>query len=313
MKMLKALVLVLLFTMNAMPYGQAEDTVSWMMAWPNPDPCGGEECGSSDELMVRAESGDANAQFLLAYKYETGDGVAKDDSAAVQWYTKAADLGSVIAKLSLALRYKNGVGADHADKNPSLAFAYAKNAAELGHPLAQIIVGRMYLDGVGVDSNVASGMQWLTASAEQGNAIAQSDIGEIYMKGDYGQTRDWQKAVAWFIQSSKTQKDPRVDRWNIGFMYHEGGNGITPDAEESMKWFAATGMNQKEADVTVGLYYTLQLFGIEQNYAKALHYFTVSPAHSLMAASVLGDMYANGLGVEKNNVEADRWYALAKN
>lgn len=267
----------------------------------------------TDIVIANAESGEIEAQLLLAGMYQNGVGVLKDDTAAVQWYSKAADLGSVEAKYTLAQRYRNGVGVDRAGKNPQLAFAYAKNAAELGHPIAQYILGKMYLDGDGVDSNIALGLQWITTSAEQGNAIAQSHLGEMYMQGSYGQVKEWSKAVEWLKLASTTLKDPRVDQWNIGFMYHEGGFGITPDADESMKWFAATGMDQKEADVTVGLYYTLQLFGIEQDYTKALHFFTVSSAHSLMAASVLGDMYANGLGVERDSVQASKWYALAKN
>ena len=268
MKILKMCVLVMLFAMNSMSYSQAEDTVGFMMAWPNPDPCGGEECGSSDELMVRAESGDAAAKFLLAQKYQAGEGVAKDDSAAVQWYSKAADLGNIEAKYKLAQRYRNGVGVNGEDKNPELAFAYAKNAAELGHPMAQYILGKMYLDGTGVSSNVASGMQWLTVAAEQGNGIAQSVIGEIYMKGDYGLARDWQKAVAWFKQASKIQKDPRVDMWSIGFIYHEGGYGVSPDAEEAMQWFAASGLAANEAKVAIEVYYTVDMPGFEKEREK---------------------------------------------
>jgi TPR repeat protein len=115
----------------------------------------------------------------------------------------------------------------------------------------------MYLDGVGADSNIASGMQWLTIAAGQGNPMAQYMLGDIAMKGSYGQAKDWQKAVAWFRQSSETQPDPRVDIWNIAFIYHEGGNGVSPDAEESMKWFAASGIRSDEVEAFVGLFNTL--------------------------------------------------------
>lgn len=263
MKILKALVLVM-FAMGITPYSQAGNAPGFMLDWPNPDPCDG-ECSSYivnslktiDSLTARAESGDANAQLLLAQMYQNGKGVAKDDAAAIQWYSKAADLGSVEAKYKLAQRYKNGIGINGDDKDTKRAFAYAHNAAELGHPMAQFVVGKMYLDGVGVDSNIASGMQWLTTAAGQGNPMAQYMLGDIAMKGSYGQARDWQKAVAWFRQSSETQPDPRVDRWSIAFIYHEGGYGVLPDAEESMAWFAATGKSGEEAEAVVSLFNTL--------------------------------------------------------
>jgi hypothetical protein len=52
MKILKMFVLVMLFAMNVAPYSEAENTVGFMFAWPNPDPCGEEECLDSAEQGV---------------------------------------------------------------------------------------------------------------------------------------------------------------------------------------------------------------------------------------------------------------------
>ena len=49
MKILKMCMLVMLFAMNVAPYSEAENTVSFMFPWGNPDPCGGEDCGLSTE------------------------------------------------------------------------------------------------------------------------------------------------------------------------------------------------------------------------------------------------------------------------
>jgi hypothetical protein len=52
MKILKMCVLVMLFAMNVAPYSEAENTVSFMFPWGNPDPCGGEDClGSAEQGM----------------------------------------------------------------------------------------------------------------------------------------------------------------------------------------------------------------------------------------------------------------------
>jgi hypothetical protein len=52
MKILKMLVLALLFAINAAPCREADNTISFMFAWPNPDPCGGEECVGTTEQGV---------------------------------------------------------------------------------------------------------------------------------------------------------------------------------------------------------------------------------------------------------------------
>jgi hypothetical protein len=44
-----------------------------------------------DALRVRAEAGDAEAQFNLGVMYRNGNGVSQDDAEAVRWYRLSAD------------------------------------------------------------------------------------------------------------------------------------------------------------------------------------------------------------------------------
>ena len=43
------------------------------------------------EIRLRAEQGDADAQFTLGVRYANGEGVLQDDEEAVRWYRLAAD------------------------------------------------------------------------------------------------------------------------------------------------------------------------------------------------------------------------------
>lgn len=54
MKILKMFVLVIVFALNASPFSEAENTVSFMFPWGNPDPCGGEECIGTTEQGLEA-------------------------------------------------------------------------------------------------------------------------------------------------------------------------------------------------------------------------------------------------------------------
>ena len=69
-----------------------------------------EELYDIDDCRVKAEQGDARAQFLLAVEYDKGQGVTQDDKAAVKWYRKAAEQGVDSAQYNLALMYYNGQG-----------------------------------------------------------------------------------------------------------------------------------------------------------------------------------------------------------
>jgi TPR repeat protein len=51
-----------------------------------------------DNVSTRAEKGDANAQFVLGHKNETGEGVPQDYAEAAKWYRKAKDQGVASVK-----------------------------------------------------------------------------------------------------------------------------------------------------------------------------------------------------------------------
>ena len=48
-----------------------------------------------------AEQGDAGAQYQLGVMYADGKGVPQDDSEALRWYCKSAELGNLVAQMEL--------------------------------------------------------------------------------------------------------------------------------------------------------------------------------------------------------------------
>lgn len=61
-------------------------------------------------LRKRAEAGNAEAQYQLATRLGTGDGVSKDFTESVKWYRLAAEQGLVQAQCALATHYDIGRG-----------------------------------------------------------------------------------------------------------------------------------------------------------------------------------------------------------
>ena len=62
-----------------------------------------------DALRVRAEAGDAEAQYNLGFMYHNGGlGVPQDSAEAVRWYRLAADQGDANAQFNLAAMYGSG-------------------------------------------------------------------------------------------------------------------------------------------------------------------------------------------------------------
>ena len=65
----------------------------------------GQDPDTITEIRLRAEQGDASAQYNLGVRYANGEGVLKDEAEAVRWYRLSADQGDADAQYNLAFRY----------------------------------------------------------------------------------------------------------------------------------------------------------------------------------------------------------------
>ena len=85
---------------------------------------------SVSEVLTRAEQGDPEAQYLLAYSLQLGEVVEQDYAKAVEWYTKAALQGHMPAQHNLGWLYMRGKGVA---QNYQEAYVWAILAADNGN------------------------------------------------------------------------------------------------------------------------------------------------------------------------------------
>ena len=65
----------------------------------------GQESEFFKATKIKAEQGDAEAQYLLGVMYDYGRGVPEDAAEAVKWTLKAAKQGFAKAQYSLGFMY----------------------------------------------------------------------------------------------------------------------------------------------------------------------------------------------------------------
>jgi TPR repeat protein len=126
------------------------------------------EQGDADDiasLRKKAEQGNANAQSNLGLKYDLGQGVAKDEAEAVNWYRKAAVQGYALAQWSLGNMYAKGRGVT---KDEAEAVNWYRKAAVQGNAIAQFNLGTRYDLGRGVAKDDKEAEKWYRKAAEQG-------------------------------------------------------------------------------------------------------------------------------------------------
>ena len=146
-----------------------------------------------DEMKVKAEKGDANAQNYLGTAYQHGEGLKQDIHEAIKWYRKAADQGEVYAQNNLGYIYDYGEGVKTDYKK---AVKWYQKAADQGLDQGQFYLGLMYYEAKGVTQNFKEAEKWFQKSAGQGDSSAQGLLRDMYWRGK-GVKQDRVAAYAW--------------------------------------------------------------------------------------------------------------------
>ena len=81
-------------------------------------------------LLAKAEKGDLDAQYRLAYCYQMGAGVARNSDECVRWYTIAAMKGHAPSQHNLGVLYLTGNGVE---RDYEQAYTWGVLAAENGN------------------------------------------------------------------------------------------------------------------------------------------------------------------------------------
>ena len=75
--------------------------------------------------------------------------------------------------------------------------------------------------------------KWYRLAAEQGDAVAQSNLGTCYFGGE-GVEQDYGEAVKWFKKAA--EQEQANAQYNLGLCY-EKGFGVEQDYKEAVKFY----------------------------------------------------------------------------
>lgn len=127
------------------------------------------QAAANDDLLAKANGGDAIAQYDIGRKFAAGDGVSKNMEEAVKWLTKSAEQGNPDAQMSLGALLVSGRGVP---RNSAEAAKWYRLAATQGRPAAQLQMARMHLAGAGVAKDDVEAAKWASLAHAQGEAQA---------------------------------------------------------------------------------------------------------------------------------------------
>jgi TPR repeat protein len=200
-------------------------------------------------LVQKAQSGSAEAQYMLGRAYYLGYGVARDLIETVKWYKKAAEQNYALAESGLSHLYLDGEGVA---KDVTEAGRWLQKAAEHGHAVSQFTLA-LVLEQQG---KFAEAAVWHRKAAEQDLANAQNALGFYYDQGK-GVSQDYKQAARWYRKAADNG-DANAQS-NLGTLYTQG-NGVDRDYKEAARLFrlsADQGWAAGQANLA-GLYITGQ-------------------------------------------------------
>jgi TPR repeat protein len=167
-------------------------------------------------------------------------------------------------------------------QNIAEALGQCRPLAEKGDAEAQRYLGLMYLFGKGVPQDHAEALKWFRKAADQGNAVAQFNLGDILTNEDWH--KEFQDVPLDYVEGTKwlrkaADQGEVAAKGNLGFAYLSGRQGVPQDYAEALKWFRkAADQGNVQAQYKIGVMYR-DGQGVPQDYLVAHVWLNLAAAH----------------------------------
>ena len=120
------------------------------------------------------------------------------------------------------------------------AYRFLRPLADRGYPRAQVRVARMLHGARGVEGDEGEALRFFALAlspvqltASQGEAWAQSDLGDYFVDG-FVIDSDYKSAAYWYRRAADQGYAPA--QTNLGWLYMNG-HGVNPDRAVAIRWF----------------------------------------------------------------------------
>lgn len=225
-------------------------------------------------LLVVALSGlslSASADFEEGRRaFERGD-----YSAAYRAWLPLAQGGVAEAqfKLGMLFLFGEGVPGDNYEVQRSEAFKWFRLAADQGNAVAQWEVGFLHENGWGVPKNDAEAAKWYKLAAQQGQRDAQHSLATLYREGR-GVAKDPRQAARWYLGAAL--KGHVEAQFTIGLM-HRNGEGVKRDDFAAKQWYRkAAEQGHEAAQNNLGVMYEYGQGGLLQDFVLAHMWYNLA-------------------------------------
>jgi hypothetical protein len=147
-------------------------------------------------------------------------------------FKKLCLAGALLAAGPAFADFQDGIAAI-AQRDFTAALKAFKPLAEQGNAAAQVNLGNLYMKGLGVTQNYGEARRWYQSAADQGERMAQSKLGILFYYG-LGVEKDPAEAARWFQKAA--DQGIASAQSILGAMY-AGGEGVNKDLAKAYYWY----------------------------------------------------------------------------
>jgi hypothetical protein len=211
--------------------------------------------------------------------------------------------GDAEAQYRLGVQYLTGL---HVDRDFAQAVLWLTRASDQNYSAAEVTLGRLYLSGQGVPYDPQKAEALIRRAADARNVQGLFALGEMYALG-LGVKSDFEKEVGFYKAAAELGNAWACFQMGV---FYEHGHGVPENSEEARHWFERSAKAGNEQA-------RLRLAGLMQGVGNSApdqkksfeEVRKLAKKGNSEAAFQLGYAYAKGLGVTRDLIEAQKWFA----
>ena len=232
-------------------------------------------------------------------------------------YRIGIGVGLVIIFISLAVQFfynqkQSTTFNEYYKGNYSDIYKKLLPAAENGDAVAQVSLGNLYARGLGVKQSYEKAFYWYKKASNLNNSDGYVSLGLMYNLGQYVK-QDFTRAVDLYRKAIEIDNNATA-KYNLSFAYLTG-NGIRQNYSEGISLLKqAAEQDNSSAMLKLGNAYNKGKYGVDINYENAFALYKQSAdLGDPIGQNNLAVMYYWGEGTGRNPIEAYKWFYIAAN
>jgi TPR repeat protein len=256
-----------------------------------------------EQLIKKAESGDARAMFALAQRYRDGDGVTRDYAQFLQWLMQLCN------RLGFAGRIQALLSFEGKSENELKSFVtWLQDSAVSGNAMHMNFLAILHKKGIGVGKDLVQYIGWLRKAIAAGDVASMNNLAWAYCDGE-GVEKDLKKWIEWLQRSIKAGNAQSMSSY--AWAYREG-IGVGKDLTQYIEWLnKAIAAGDAWSMTSLAVAYR-EGEGIEKDSKQSIKWLRkASTAGSVEAMRNLAWAYHEGIGVKKDLKQFIEWLQKA--